>query len=179
MNNLKTEIIGEIIHIEGGFVDDPADSGGATNYGITEAVARQNGYHGHMRDLPEQVAFDIYVDRYWHSVCGDDLAALSENVAREVVDTAVNMGVARAGGFLQRALNVLNDRGTLYADLVVDGAIGPRTIEALGQYLATRNELALSRALNCLQGAFYIELAERREKDERFVYGWLVNRVVI
>jgi len=32
-------------------------------------------------------------------------------------------------------------------------------------------------ALNCLQGAFYVELAEKREKDERFVYGWLLNRV--
>jgi len=39
--------------------------------------------------------------------------------------------------------------------------------------------LVLCRALNCLQGAYYIELAERREKDERFVYGWLKNRVVL
>lgn len=177
--SLKTEIIDHIIQIEGGFVDDADDSGGATKYGITEAVARRAGYSGDMRDLPYEVAFVIYADRYWHSVCGDDLAALSENVAREVVDTAVNMGPSRAGTFLQRALNVLNDRGTLYPDLVVDGAIGARTVEALGRYLATRNELALSRALNCLQGAFYIELAERREKDERFIYGWLKNRVVI
>ena len=31
--------------------------------------------------------------------------------------------------------------------------------------------------LNCLQGAYYVDLAERREKDQRFMYGWLTHRV--
>lgn len=184
---MKQQIINHIIDVEGGFrlTNDALDAGGMTWAGISRRFNAgwpgwdliDSGDRG--SDTLQQMTRDFYAVKYWNSVRGDDLAALSEHVAREVVDTAVNMGVARAGGFLQRALNVLNDRGTLYADLVVDGAIGPRTVEALGQYLATRNELALSRALNCLQGAFYIELAERREKDERFVYGWLVNRVVI
>ena len=38
-------------------------------------------------------------------------------------------------------------------------------------------EVVLVRALNSLQGAFYVELAEKRQKDEAFVYGWLLNRV--
>jgi lysozyme family protein len=179
MNDLKQKIIDQIIFVEGGFVDDPDDSGGATNYGITEAVARAYGFAGDMRDMPRGVAFDIYVARYWDAVRADDLLALSEAVASEVVDTGVNMGTGRASKILQRALNVLNVGGSLYPDLVVDGAIGPMTIQALREYLAERNELVLCRALNCLQGAYYIELAERREKDEKFVYGWLKNRVVL
>lgn len=174
---MKDETINEIIRVEGGYVNDPADSGGETNFGITEAVARAHGYNGPMVDMPREVAFDIYVAKYWDAVRGDQLVQLSEVVAEEVVDTSVNMGPGRAGKILQRALNVLNRGAKLYQDLKVDGAIGPATLTALAAYLEQRNELVLSRALNCLQGAYYIELAEKREKDERFVYGWLRNRV--
>ena len=59
------------------------------------------------------------------------------------------------------------------------GGSGTVTLRAFGGYLGTRDDDALVRALNCLQGAFYVELAERREKDERFVYGWLKHRVVL
>ena len=176
---LKDKIINEIIRVEGGYVNDPADSGGETNFGITEQVARAFGYTGDMRDMPRATAFGIYAARYWGAVRADDLLALSELVASEVVDTGVNMGTGRAGRMLQRALNVLNVRGSLYSDLVVDGAIGPITVRALRSYLEDRDELVLCKALNCLQGAYYIELAERREKDERFVYGWFKNRVVL
>jgi lysozyme family protein len=176
---MKSHIINEIIRVEGGYVNDPSDSGGETNFGITEAVARANGYVGPMELMPREVAFDIYSAKYWDSVAGDELLALSPEIAEEVVDTSVNMGPARAGKFLQRALNVLNKATGLYADVAVDGAIGPATIRALHAYLTARDGKELAKALNCLQGAFYIELAEKREKDERFVYGWLKNRVVL
>lgn len=176
---MKERIINKIIAVEGGYVDDPDDSGGETNFGITEQVARQNGYHGPMTDMPRQVAFDIYADRYWNSLCGDQLVELSESITEEVVDTAVNMGYGRAAKFLQRALNVLNKRGSLYRDITVDGVIGKATISALRAYLNSGNEETLVKALNCLQGAYYITLAERREKDERFVYGWFKNRVAL
>lgn len=179
MTGVKDEIINQILAVEGGYVNDPADSGGETNFGITEAVARASGYQGSMRDLPRDVAFGIYARRYWDSVHGDALARLSENVAREVVDTGVNMGPTAAATFLQRVLNVLNDRGRLYPDLIADGHIGPATLRALAEYLAVRSDLVLCKALNCLQGAKYIELAERRAKDERFVYGWLTHRVTL
>ena len=176
---MKTRTINHIIYVEGGHVDDPNDSGGETNFGITIAVARAFGYVGTMRDLPRQTAFDIYTAKYWDSVRAEGLAALSERVAEEVVDTGVNCGPSRAGRFLQRALNVFNKRAKLYPDLKVDGNIGPATIKALRGYLATRDEDTLVKALNCLQGAFYITLSERREKDERFIYGWFKNRVKI
>ena len=176
---LKQLIIDHIIDVEGGYVNDQSDSGGETNFGITYDVARANGFMGDMKNLPRSLAFDIYSGKYWDSVCGDAMVKLSEAITEEVVDTAVNMGPSRAGGFLQRSLNSLNNAGALYSDLVVDGAIGPATLAALQSYLKQRDSRALLRALNCLQGAFYIELSERREKDEKFVYGWLMNRVII
>ncbi len=179
MTDLKTKTINAILEVEGGYVNDPADSGGETNFGITVAVARKSGYNGLMSNMPRQVAFNIYTDQYWDSVKADQLCELSHAVAEEVVDTGVNMGVGRSGQFLQRCLNVLNTGEKLYNDLTVDGAIGPATLSALGQYLGSRDERTLVKALNCLQGAYYIELAERREKDERFVYGWLKHRVEV
>jgi lysozyme family protein len=177
MNQLKHEIITEILRVEGGYVNDPADSGGETNFGITVSVARSCGYPGAMRDMSRDVAYDIYAMRYWDAVRADDLMTVSRRIAGEVVDTGVNVGVHRAGTFLQRVLNVLNDRGRLYEDIGVDGHIGSKTIAALRACVALRGVNVVHLALNCLQGAYYIELAERREKDERFIRGWLEQRV--
>jgi len=179
MSRLKNRIINDIIIVEGGYVDDPSDSGGETNFGITIDVARKFGFLGQMKNLPRETAFDIYSKMYWDSVRADDLSHISEQITEEVVDTAVNMGVSRASKFLQRSLNVLNNNGKLYSEMVVDGSIGPMTILRLNEYAARRDVSTLVKMLNCLQGAFYIDLAERREKDERFIYGWFKNRVKI
>lgn len=180
MDTLKNKIINDIIEIEGGYVNDPNDSGGETNFGITIDVARRYGYNGPMRDLPRALAFTIYSDEYWYKPRLDEIALMSPEIAEELADTGINMGVGRAGKFLQRSLNVLNNRQKYYNDIVVDGAIGNGTIGALRAYLdkrGKRGEKVLYRMLNSLQGAFYVTLAERREKDESFVYGWYENRV--
>lgn len=175
----KRDIINEVLANEGGYVNHPHDSGGATNYGITEDVARFYGYQGDMRDMPRPFAFDIYVSMFWLGVRADKLLELSELVASEVVDTAVNCGPHKAGEILQRSLNVLNNQGKLYGDLVVDGVIGSRTINALQIYLSHREENTLVKMFNVLQGAFYVELVERREKDESFIYGWFNKRITL
>ncbi|MBF0375763.1 MAG: hypothetical protein HQL39_20435 [Alphaproteobacteria bacterium] len=179
---LKKRTIDAIIDIEGGYSDHPADSGGATMYGITEAVARAAGHTGPMRDLPRPLAFQIYVARYWNPLRLDDIAALSVPIAAELADTGINMGPPTAARFLQRALNALNQGGRAFADVAVDGVAGGGTVTALQTFLRARGEKGervLLRALNCLQGARYIALAENREKDEAFVFGWLEHRVVV
>lgn len=181
MVELRDRMINEVIRIEGGYSDNPADSGGETNYGITSLVAKAYGYHGKMIGLPRQTAFDIYVDRYWSSIRGDQMIKLSEMITEEVLDTGINMGVSRAAKYLQRALNALNDSENLYSDLVVDGNIGSGTIKGLELFMLNRNEdeAVLSKVLNCLQGSKYVSLVEAREKDEQFFYGWVKNRVKI
>ena len=179
MEPIKKRIIDRIIETEGGYVNDPNDAGGETNFGITRAVAKANGYYGAMQTMPRSVALDIYCEKYWDSVKAGSVSLLSEAIAEEMVDTAVNMGPSRAVQFLQRSLNVLNKGGRLYDDLLADSIIGPTTLAALSLYLRKRDEIVLLRALNSLQGAFYIELAERRGTDEAFLYGWLKNRVAI
>lgn len=180
MSRLKDQIINAIIQIEGGYVDNPDDSGGPTMYGITESVARDNGYLGLMSCFPRPLAEKIYSDRYWYSLRLDDIEKLSPRIAEELVDTGVNQGVYRAGEFLQRSLNVFNKKQGIYDDVRVDGRVGNATLRALKAYLEFRGsvgELVLFRALNSLQGAFYVKLTERREKDESFIFGWFLNRV--
>lgn len=166
--------------IEGGYTNDPADSGGPTNFGITEATARAFGYYEEMRDMPKAVAEWIYRKRYWDALTLDTVALIAPEVAKELFDSAVNCGTEVAGKWLQRALNVLNNAGAMYADVAADGRVGAITVAALREYVSARGAegvTVLLRALNALQGAFYIGLAESTPKDERFVYGWLLKRV--
>jgi lysozyme family protein len=91
----------------------------------------------------------------------------------------VNCGVGTVKKYLQRVLNVLNVKATKYPDIKVDGDIGPKTIAALKAALAVRPwyRLAILRALDSLQCSRYIALAERNEKFESFMPGWLRTRV--
>ena len=180
MMNAFDRALKHTLGIEGDFSDDPADSGGATKWGITEAVARAFGYSGEMQDLPPSLAQLIYRQNYWDLLKLDSVAELSEDIASEMLDTGVNCGIGFAGQSLQRSLTVFNRNGKDYSDLVVDGLIGRMTITAFRAFLDKRGldgETVLLRALNGLQGTRYIELAEKRVKDERFVYGWFLNRV--
>lgn len=179
MNFSPDTIIDEIIRLEGGYTDDPKDSGGETNHGITIDVARDNGYTGHIKDMSVNFARSVYLAKYWKPIGGDEVLELSEAVAEEMMDTGVNMGTSRAVRYLQRSLNALNKRGVLYPDIEVDGGVGDNTLSALNAYLHTREEEVLVKMLNCLQGAKYVRLSEKNEKDERFIYGWFKNRIGI
>ena len=178
--SLKQKVIDHILEVEGGYVNDPSDSGGETNWGITVRVARSNGYTDAMQDMPRQMAFDIYAKRYWDALQLDEIEALCPKIASELADTGVNQGVGRVAEFLQRALNAFNNQGKIYADLTVDMDVGPAIIRALSSFMQKRGvqgETVLFRALNALQGYFYIDLCERRQKDEKYICGWFSNRV--
>ncbi len=175
------QIIDDILKAEGGYADHPADRGGPTMHGITEAVARANGYHGEMRDLPRDLARAIYLRRYVNDPGFDRVVALDPGVGAELVDTGVNMGPTKAAEFLQRALNAFNSEGR-YSDLVVDGKVGPASIAALRSFIDWRGvagRSALLCAMNCLQGARYIELTEARRTQRAFAYGWISKRVML
>jgi lysozyme family protein len=173
-------LIDELMEREGGYVNHPADKGGPTRFGITEAVARAHGYAGVMASLPREEAAAIYRRLYWLRPGFDKVAARSPTLAAELFDTGANMGPAVAATFLQRSLTALNRNGQDYPDLVPDGRVGPATLAALDAFLITRGakgEAVLLRAIEALQGERYLRLAERRPANEAFLYGWLANRM--
>ncbi len=173
-----SQIIDGVIAAEGKYVNDPNDRGGETNWGITIAVARADGYMGPMRDLPRQRAYDIYYRKYVVAPGFDKIATISMPIAAELVDTGVNMGPKVAATFLQRALNGLNRNGKDYADLAADGSAGPATRTALTAYIDKRGAEGVRRLLlllNAIQGEHYLSLAEGRAANETFLYGWLAR----
>ena len=173
-------LIDALIEREGDYIDHHADRGGPTRFGITEAVARANGYGGVMRHLPRGVAADIYRRLYWTRPRFDAVAERSPAIAGELFDTGANTGPSVATSFLQRALNALNRGARDYADIAVDGRIGPATLAALDGFLRHRGgagEPVLLKAIEALQGERYVRLAESRPANEAFLYGWLANRL--
>lgn len=176
------EIILEIMEKEGFRSNNEDDLGGDTTYGITEATARRLGYEGSMADLTPDIAKALYLHEYVLRVRFDLVHAVSPIVGEELIDTGVNMGQGIAAKFLQRWLNVYNNKQQYYKDLLVDGHIGPETVAALKAFLAKRGqegEKVLWKSLNASQGGRYLEISESREKNETFVYGWMKNRVGI
>jgi lysozyme family protein len=108
------------------------------------------------------------------------VAQIAPILAEELFDTGVNMGTSTAIGFLQRALNALNRNGADYPDIAVDRTIGTDTLRALEEFLTKRGPSAegvLTKAIDALQGAHYVRLAEARPAQEAFLYGWLTSRI--
>ncbi len=174
------KVIDGILKAEGGYSNDKDDLGGETNFGITAVTARAAGYHGNMREMPVEVARQIYLNRYWLEPHFDQIAVLSPAIAEELCDTGVNCGVPFAKPLIQDALNLLNRQEADYKDLKVDGAIGKATLSALAAFLGKRGkdgEEVLVKVLNIMQGARYIEITRVRPANETFFYGWISNRV--
>jgi lysozyme family protein len=80
--------IKEVLKSEGGYTNDPADSGGETNFGITQ---RETSIP--VKTMTQAQAIAIYKKKYWDTVDGDNLPS---GVDYTVFDYGVNSGVARA-----------------------------------------------------------------------------------
>lgn len=175
-------IIDGVLEREKGYANNPNDAGGETMWGITIATARRNGYAGPMRELPRDFAEAIYMREYVVAPGFAKIAVSSMAIAEELVDSAVNCGPGIPGKWLQRTLNLLNRQTKSFPDLVVDGVLGSATLVALMVLLKERGaegEKVILRALNCLQGAYYMDITEKRAANEEFFYGWMLNRVAI
>jgi len=175
-----TEIIASTLAKEGGYVNNPNDKGGETNWGITVAVARANGYTGPMKSMRQAEAVAIYQQKYWVKPGFNLVATVNMAVAEELFDTGVNMGPDVPARWFQEWLNAFNRQGKLYADIEEDGDIGPATIAAFRAFLKARGSEAVEvmlKGLNSDQGAKYKQLARSRAPNEEFVFGWLRTRV--
>lgn len=170
-----------LVGIEGGYSNNPDDSGGQTMYGVTEKLARGFGYGGKMKDLPIQTARRIAKAAFWDVMKLDDVAEIAPLTAYEMLDSGYLVGPRHPQQWMQRSLNVANLKGEYYDDIKADGYVGPNTIRALTAFIKKRGEegdRVLAASCNCFLGTHLTVLAERREKDETFWYGWMRQRVL-
>lgn len=176
---------------EGGYSYDPADRGGETwkgvarnmhpdwkGWDIIDRKRKQPGFPGSLKKDEElEICVQQFYKKYfWDTMNLDDYE--SQGIADELFDTGVNMGVGTAVKFLQRSLNVFNKEQTLYPNISVDGSYGPGTHKALKSFMSQvpRDRwICLYKALNALQGVRYIEIAEKNESQEKFMFGWFTR----
>lgn len=106
---------------EGGYVDNAADPGGATNLGVTIGTLStwlgRRATKAEVRALTKDSVAPIYRRFFWDVIRGDDLPA---GVDYAVYDFGVNSGPRRGAQALQRAVGVADD-----------GKIGPVTLAAV------------------------------------------------
>ncbi|WLT32693.1 glycoside hydrolase family 108 protein [Geothrix sp. PMB-07] len=151
---------------EGGYVNHPADPGGATNFGIIQRnLDKWNGAHpelgfpGDVKDLTKDQASTIYRTDYWRWDGLSDAA-----IAIKLFDIGVNCSLEVAVKLLQKALNTL-----ITAPISVDGQPGPATLGAAN----AQSPSALMQALCQAQKNYYQSIVDRNPSQSVFLKGWL------
>lgn len=166
-----------LIAVEGGYVNHPSDPGGETNFGITKETAQQHGYAAPIKEMPKEVAVDIYATSYIYKPKYDEILKLSIPVGTKVIDAGVNTGIGRASRWYQQSLNAYSRGCRDYPCIAVDGSIGSGTIQAHKNLIKVRGGklscVLLLRAMDTYQGAHYLSL----NSLNAFTVGWMSNRI--
>ena len=147
------EIIEVVLHHEGGYVNDPDDPGGETNFG----VAKRSHPDVDIKNLTKDGAKEIYKETYWDK---NKVESLPENLRHIAFDMYVNQGKSRGVKILQQAANAKG------AGLKVDGGLGPMTLKAI-----TESNVELDR-VRAYRIKYYADLVTRKPDLEKFYFGW-------
>lgn len=147
MNERFNKMLKVILHNEGGYVNDPNDSGGETNYGISK---RAFPYLDIKNITIEQVG-EIYYKNYYLASRAD--AVDNNELAMQLFDHAVNAGVSKAIKLLQKC-----------AGVVQDGIVGTITKGKV-------NSMDITNSYIKERKNFYMSISEG--KNKKFLKGWL------
>ena len=167
-NSHFDKAIKTVLHHEGGFVDDPVDPGGATNFGVSIRYLKQRGdldgdgvLDGDLdmdgdidvddiKNMTREQAEELYKTGFWDK---NNLDEIDEYIiAERSFDMIVNMGPRQAGKIVQRACNYFGK------GLVVDGILGPNTFKAVNSLNAEK----LLREIRFNHAKFYLDLIEQK-----------------
>ncbi|GAB3783244.1 putative peptidoglycan-binding domain-containing protein [Spirosoma horti] len=171
---------------EGGYANNKLDTGGETYAGIsrvwnpdwpgwkivdaakkqTSDVDQIDAILARNEDLQADIA-KFYKQNYWDVNRLDALT--NQAIANKLYDVGVNMGVGRASRMLQEALNLTNNNGRSYPDMVIDGIVGPKTVTYTNSH--PRPGLLLG-VLKALQGERYLNIMRNNPPQEAFAASW-------
>lgn len=166
-NSLFNEALTLVLKYEGGYVNNPADHGGATNKGIIQREydryrqANNQDLQSVQFILDEEVK-DIYYKNYWYA---GKCYLLPPGIAIIHFDSCVNCGTAQSAKFLQRAASVPDD-----------GIVGAITIAAINKLLVDNKETYVLHSYLEQRANFYYKLVEKDPSQKVFIKGWQ-NRI--
>jgi lysozyme family protein len=146
-----------VLRHEGGYVNDPSDSGGETNFGISKASYPDLD----IANLTVEQATAIYASDYWNGYGEID----DQLLATKVFDMAVNAGPGTSIKCLQRACNAMG------ASLTVDGGMGPNTVYAANRMNPSLLVPEFIKA--CVD--HYTAIVGVHPEDAKFLNGWLAR----
>lgn len=166
----------EILRNEGGYVNDPSDSGRATNYGITIGFMNSHqaffGLHGPATDhdvqciSPTQAA-QAYITFFFAAGHYDKIPNES-NIVMQLYDLSVNTGVRYSDGaspatkVLQHALGITP----------ADGVLGPATVGACSAAIAKFGANVVNDQIVNARCTFYEQVVQAHPEDAKFLDGW-------
>ena len=169
-------ILGGIYAVEGGYVNDRNDPGGATNYGVTEKVARSAGYAGDMRYFPKRCtdatptcADEIYTRDYIAAPGYMPMVTVAPAVADKLANTAVNMGMARPNKWFRQSLSLPANGGPLGRS---DYAAYQALENKVGDVVACQRVLV---TFSAAQESEYNRLIRINRKLAKFRNGWIAR----
>jgi len=178
---------------EGQYTDQKADRGGETYCGISRRWHPMEGVWAHVdghkqhpefRATPNKIidhdrlapmVTDFYKREFWDKIKGDDIP--SQKIANYLYDIAVNKGVKDASMYLQSGCNVTNRNTRDWPDIVLDGKIGNKTIDALTAWIESRSEWPCLLLLGSNILSHWQDQAVRYPEQEEFINGILARHV--
>lgn len=166
------EIIEEVLEAEGGFVNDPDDKGGATNFGVTQQsysnFLGSSASVDDVRNMTREEAKECYKKDFWIPAKVD---RMPDNLKHIYFDMVVNMGRKNAGKILQQAVNTKKNS----AVLDVDGIVGSGSLSHIPDL--TLSDVLVERSMffanNCFDGSRFA----KRTRQNKFLRGWIFHRV--
>ncbi|UWS78499.1 holin-associated N-acetylmuramidase [Phaeobacter sp. G2] len=160
------QIAEEIVAREGGYVNDPDDPGGATNYGVTIHTMRRLGLDldrdgdidtQDVRKLTRAQAVEIFIRHYFEK---PRINLLPATLQASVFDMYVNAG-GNAVKILQKLLADFQE------PVAVDGALGPKTAQAVHRAFKKAGDYFVD-AYGIARRNYYFRLADRRRASRKY-----------
>lgn len=170
----------EIVRREGGWVDDPDDRGGATNYGVSLKYAQGIGLDldgdgdtdaQDIKLVTPEKAVELYLQDFFY---GPKIDRLPECLHSVMFDTAVNTGAGGAIIILQTLLGILHDAlpDQIFDCGRPDGALGKKSFRSAVEALDQTGEKILVNAYVDQRIQYYKDIVRRRPSQKKFIKGW-------
>lgn len=168
-------IMQRIIKAEGGFSNDPKDSGGATNYGVSLKTARRYGSSfdydrdgvvsvNDIRKVTSLIATAFYIVEFFNK---PNFIMLPSCIWPVVTDMSVNMSATQASLIVQHTAVSLGEH------IIADGMIGPNTAQACKRIAARDNCKTLINSICQERERVYHVIVAKNPEDAKFLNGWL------